>query len=87
MEGNEGMKGKEGEKRRGKCNFNGKEACKKPPRKGEQNKEPQNPNSPSSPKTKRIKKEEKKKANGKKRNISNKKKKIKEEGQGTCSYL
>lgn len=61
-----GNEGERGEKRRGQCNFNGKEACKKLPRKGEQNKEPQNPNSPSSPKTKRIKKEKKKKANRKK---------------------
>lgn len=69
-------------KRRGKCNFNGKEACKKPPRKGEQNKEPQNPNSPFSPKTKRIKKEKKKSKQKNKTPISNEKKKKKGRGAG-----
>lgn len=70
-----GNEGERGEKRRGQCNFNGKEACKKLPRKGEQNKEPQNPNSPSSPKTKRIKKEKKRQTEKKFKLISNKKKK------------
>lgn len=43
-----GNEGKRGEREGGKCSFNGSEACKKLPRKEEQNKE-KNPRTPTLP--------------------------------------